>query len=257
MASFHCDKNCLENIYSATLSASENGHIECLNYILKHNYISNPNWGKYECILATFNGHNNCLELLLQTLYKNNCENEIFLFETCCNIAIEKGFYNCFKILLNCKVWYAENKKHSLAYTVIKNGNSNCLRVLYETGNFTNCLILNVITNGSIEQFKLLHSFGCPIKNICSKAYDHKKWNYIEYAHKHGCSCCYGWMVESFKDEQTVVTSKQCIICYNNKIQVQFKPCNHQICCFSCTRKLIAKNKCPICRSSIIDVINV
>jgi len=256
MTSFQCNKNCLKNIYSATLSASENGHIECLKYILKHNYYPNQNWGKYECILATFHGHNCCLKLLLQKLFQNNFENS-FLFETCCNIAIEKGYIDCFKTLLKCKVCLSENIKHNLTYTIIKNENNNCLKILFETGNFTNCIILNVIINGSIKQLKFLHSLGCSIENICSKAYDYKKLNFIEYAHSHGCSCCYGWVIGIFKDEKIVFSNKQCIICCNNKIKVQFKPCNHQICCFSCTSKLIAKNKCPICKSPIIDILNV
>ena len=40
--------------------------------------------------------------------------------------------------------------------------------------------------------------------------------------------------------------TKNCIICFDNKINAVFVPCGHLCCCYSCAAK--CKKKCPICR---------
>lgn len=40
-----------------------------------------------------------------------------------------------------------------------------------------------------------------------------------------------------------------CIICYDNKTNIMFEPCNHHVVCSDCSKNV---NKCPICRKDIL-----
>jgi hypothetical protein len=42
----------------------------------------------------------------------------------------------------------------------------------------------------------------------------------------------------------------QCIMCYENKKNVQFYPCNHVISCYRCVQQM-NKCECPVCKSAI------
>jgi len=42
----------------------------------------------------------------------------------------------------------------------------------------------------------------------------------------------------------------QCIMCYENKKNVQFYPCNHAISCYRCMQQM-TKCECPVCKSAI------
>jgi hypothetical protein len=48
----------------------------------------------------------------------------------------------------------------------------------------------------------------------------------------------------------------QCIMCCTYKSNIQFIPCNHTISCAECCKKM-ANNKCPICKTDILSVINI
>lgn len=45
-----------------------------------------------------------------------------------------------------------------------------------------------------------------------------------------------------------VDSDSECIVCMNDKIEVRFEPCNHEICCADCSDKL---DVCPMCRAPI------
>ncbi len=47
---------------------------------------------------------------------------------------------------------------------------------------------------------------------------------------------------------------EQCILCCQNKKNIQFLPCNHIISCVECCKKML-NNKCPLCKSDITSII--
>ncbi len=51
--------------------------------------------------------------------------------------------------------------------------------------------------------------------------------------------------------------SEQCIVCFNNKKNIVFQPCNHLICCVECARELHKRPVCPKCRASIEGTVKV
>lgn len=43
-----------------------------------------------------------------------------------------------------------------------------------------------------------------------------------------------------------------CVVCYNDKVLIKTKPCNHRACCYDCIRQIrLNDNRCPLCRSPI------
>lgn len=57
-------------------------------------------------------------------------------------------------------------------------------------------------------------------------------------------------------DDDHVNTERQekCTVCWSEKIEIKFEPCNHFVCCQFCTKKI---NKCPVCRSEIMYTVMV
>lgn len=51
--------------------------------------------------------------------------------------------------------------------------------------------------------------------------------------------------------EKTDNEEDQCIMCYSNKKNLTFNPCNHNITCSECYLKFTKKLECPICKGSI------
>ena len=51
--------------------------------------------------------------------------------------------------------------------------------------------------------------------------------------------------------EQTDVEDEQCIMCYSNKKNLCFLPCNHNIMCSGCYNMLQKKKECPFCKGCI------
>jgi len=49
---------------------------------------------------------------------------------------------------------------------------------------------------------------------------------------------------------ETIDEEHQCIMCYENKKNVQFHPCNHVISCYRCVQQM-NKCECPVCKSAI------
>jgi hypothetical protein len=49
---------------------------------------------------------------------------------------------------------------------------------------------------------------------------------------------------------ETMDEESQCIMCYENKKNVQFHPCNHVISCYRCVQQM-NKCECPVCKSAI------
>ena len=45
-----------------------------------------------------------------------------------------------------------------------------------------------------------------------------------------------------------------CVICLTNTINTVFYTCGHMCCCLQCS-EIIQRDKCPICRLEITDVI--
>ena len=47
---------------------------------------------------------------------------------------------------------------------------------------------------------------------------------------------------------------QNCKICFSSNANIAFIPCGHLFCCFSCSQQLI---NCPVCRSSISNIIRI
>lgn len=54
--------------------------------------------------------------------------------------------------------------------------------------------------------------------------------------------------------EKTDNEEDQCIMCYSNKKNLTFNPCNHNITCSECYLNFTKKLECPICKGSILSL---
>ena len=54
---------------------------------------------------------------------------------------------------------------------------------------------------------------------------------------------------------QTSVEEDQCIMCYENKKNITFSPCAHNVTCSACYIKLIKPRECPVCKQAIVSLI--
>lgn len=54
--------------------------------------------------------------------------------------------------------------------------------------------------------------------------------------------------------EKTNNEEDQCIMCYSNKKNLTFNPCNHNITCSECYFKFTKKLECPICKGTILSL---
>lgn len=87
-----------------------------------------------------------------------------------------------------------------------------------------------------------------PPTPLASHAYAHA------HAHSHTISSpgsaliCLGGQPPM--DDLTDIEEEQCIMCYENKKNVLFNPCNHVISCYRCVQKM-NKCECPVCKSAI------
>ena len=54
--------------------------------------------------------------------------------------------------------------------------------------------------------------------------------------------------------EKTDIEEEQCIMCYSNKRNLIFRPCNHNISCSECYLKFDKKLECPMCKGNIISL---
>jgi len=62
---------------------------------------------------------------------------------------------------------------------------------------------------------------------------------------------------ENISIELSTESSNECGICYANKTNIQFTPCNHSDVCSNCYKKLIKPRECPICKSVINRIIKI
>ena len=53
---------------------------------------------------------------------------------------------------------------------------------------------------------------------------------------------------------ETENSEEQCILCCKNKKNIQFLPCNHNISCVECCKKIL-NNKCPLCKTVISTIV--
>ena len=53
---------------------------------------------------------------------------------------------------------------------------------------------------------------------------------------------------------QTSVEEDQCIMCYENKKNITFSPCAHNVTCSACYPKLIKPHECPVCKQAIVSL---
>ncbi len=51
--------------------------------------------------------------------------------------------------------------------------------------------------------------------------------------------------------EKTNIEEDQCIMCYSNKKNLTFNPCNHTVTCSECYSKFTKKLECPVCKGTI------
>ena len=58
-------------------------------------------------------------------------------------------------------------------------------------------------------------------------------------------------IIESQSTDLTDIEEEQCIMCYSNKRNLFFRPCNHNISCSECYLKFDKKLECPMCKGII------
>ena len=54
---------------------------------------------------------------------------------------------------------------------------------------------------------------------------------------------------------QTSVEEDQCIMCYENRKNIAFSPCAHNVMCSTCYPKLVKPSECPVCKQTIESLI--
>ena len=54
---------------------------------------------------------------------------------------------------------------------------------------------------------------------------------------------------------KTNVEEEQCIMCYENKKNIRFGPCNHGVMCSECYTKLIKPRECPVCKQEVASLV--
>jgi len=53
---------------------------------------------------------------------------------------------------------------------------------------------------------------------------------------------------------KTSIEEEQCIMCYDNKKNLLFLPCNHHIACSNCYVQFQKKDECPVCKQKITNL---
>ena len=53
----------------------------------------------------------------------------------------------------------------------------------------------------------------------------------------------------------TSVEEEQCIMCYENRKNITFSPCAHNVTCSACYTKLIKPRECPMCKQAIVSLV--
>jgi hypothetical protein len=53
---------------------------------------------------------------------------------------------------------------------------------------------------------------------------------------------------------KTSIEEEQCIMCYDNKKNLLFLPCRHNIACSSCYTQFQKKDECPVCKQKITSL---
>ena len=54
--------------------------------------------------------------------------------------------------------------------------------------------------------------------------------------------------------QKTSVEEDQCILCYENRKNITFSPCAHQVMCSECYPKLVKPRECPVCKQAIASL---
>ena len=54
--------------------------------------------------------------------------------------------------------------------------------------------------------------------------------------------------------QKTSVEEDQCILCYENRKNIAFSPCAHQVMCSECYPKLVKPRECPVCKQAIASL---
>jgi len=54
--------------------------------------------------------------------------------------------------------------------------------------------------------------------------------------------------------QKTNVEEDQCIMCYENKKNIRFGPCAHNVMCGECYTQLIKPRECPVCKQTIASL---
>jgi len=57
--------------------------------------------------------------------------------------------------------------------------------------------------------------------------------------------------------QKTNVEDEQCIMCYENKKDILFGPCAHNVMCGECYVKLIKTRECPVCKQAVESLVAV
>lgn len=119
---------------------------------------------------------------------------------------------------------------------------SNCIPL---KGNPYNVLYLN---NGNIVRYEIKKRR----KKICKFLYNYKFNSALPY----------NIAIEKLLYEKILTLyqshpiNNECIICYENNVNIMSAPCNHKIMCHICLYKVMQSSRlCPICRQSIDRII--
>jgi hypothetical protein len=57
--------------------------------------------------------------------------------------------------------------------------------------------------------------------------------------------------------EDTNIEEQQCVVCFNTKKNIKFKPCDHNHTCSECYLQVLKPRECPFCKQEINEIIRL
>jgi len=169
---------------------------------------------------------------------------------------------------LNCLKYAHENGcpwDENTCKVAAKYGHLDCLKYLHENGcPWNKYACASAAEDGHLDCLKYLHENDCPWdKMTCQLAAKNDHLDCLRYAQENGCPDIsrfhkYNTFLD-FAPQDDDNHTERCCICVANIPKIKFLPCNHQLCCISCTNTLIDRHLddliCPFCRSKVESVL--
>ena len=188
---------------------------------------------------------------------QNNGDTSVYSFELDDNVSMSK---------------YNESLNHS--FLKVKTMKNNCVNLKCLDNIQKLCLIkekykelenkyFELENSGSrkCEEFEdLLHKKESELNNLkkLKSTYIDHKLNHLDYYQLKSLESKILLSLSLIKNEKdkiylkktkgSMLGKKSCIICYENEMNILFKPCNHLCVCNNCSSKV---DSCPMCRTKI------